>query len=393
MTLAASLATAPLAAHHFGTVSVTALPANLIAMPAIAPAMWLGMLSGAAGQIPGAPVEPLTWLGGLCGGFIAWVAHALGPEWAQLDVPEPGPAAALVWTAVLVGGARLACLALERRRALAPAPRPPRRRVIVAAVGLSSVAAAIGLIASGDGPPSRPPALTIRILDVGQGDSILIQPRRALPLLIDTGPPDAAADERLADLDVNELAAIAVTHDELDHAGGLASVLEEVEVGHLLTAQGAPRSCRYLDCPPTTRIAAGSRFRVGAARAEVLWPPPSAPPAANPNETALVLRLTLGDFDALLTADAEAEAAIYGSGPVEFLKVAHHGSADPGLEELLGRTSPVLAAISVGADNPYGHPAPETTAALEAHDVPLLRTDTGGEIVIEVGKEDWGVGG
>ena len=121
-----SLATAPLAAHHFGTVSVTAIPANLIALPAIAPAMWLGMLSGALGQIPGAPVEPLTWLGGLCAGFIGWVAHALGPEWAQLDVPEPGPAAALVWTAVLVGGARLACLALERRRSAAARRRGRR---------------------------------------------------------------------------------------------------------------------------------------------------------------------------------------------------------------------------------------------------------------------------
>ncbi|MDQ3759548.1 MAG: ComEC/Rec2 family competence protein, partial [Actinomycetota bacterium] len=115
ITLAATLATAPLAAHHFGTVSLTAIPANLVALPAIAPAMWLGMLAGAAGQIPGAPVEPLTWLGGLCAGFIGWVARLLGPQWAQLDVPEPGPVIALIWTVVLVGGARLACLGLERR--------------------------------------------------------------------------------------------------------------------------------------------------------------------------------------------------------------------------------------------------------------------------------------
>ena len=130
MTLAATLATAPLAAHHFGTVSLTAIPANLVALPAIAPAMWLGMLSGALAQIPNAPIEPLTWLGGLCAAFIGWVARALGPEWAQLDVPEPGPIVALVWTAVLVGGARLACLALERREAMRAAPRPPRRIVV-----------------------------------------------------------------------------------------------------------------------------------------------------------------------------------------------------------------------------------------------------------------------
>jgi competence protein ComEC len=390
MTMAATLATAPLAAHHFGTVSLTALPANLIALPAIAPAMWLGMLSGALGQVPGAPVEPLSWLGGLCAGFIAWVAHALGPDWAQLDVPQPGPVVALAWTVVLVGGARLLCLALERRRAMGPAPRLPRRSAIAAAIAVPAAIAGIALLALSDGS-GRPPALTIRILDVGQGDAILVQPRHDPPLLVDTGPPDGGAGERLAALGVDELAAIAITHDELDHSGGLAGVLQEVEPGHILTAYGSPRSCRYLDCPPTTRVAAGSRFRVGPARAEVLWPPPSAPPAADPNETALVVRLSLGDFDALLTADAEAEAASYASGPVELLKVAHHGSADSGLDALLERTSPQVAAISVGSGNTFGHPAPETTEKLEEHGVSVMRTDTDGEIVIQARGDGWGV--
>ncbi len=392
MTVAASLATAPLAAHHFGTVSVTALPANLIALPAIAPAMWLGMLSGALGQVPGAPVEPLTWLGGLCGAFIGWVAHALGPEWAQLDVSEPSPLSAIVWTAVLVGGARIACLALERRSTMRPAPRPPQRAVIVIAGASVLVIAAIALIAfvRSDGP-TRVPALTIRILDVGQGDAILVQPRGRPPLLIDTGPPDAETGAQLAALGVKELSAIAITHDELDHSGGLASVLGEVEAGRILAGYGPPLSCRQLDCPPTIRVAAGTRFDLGRARVEVLWPPPGTPIAEDPNETALVLLVSLGDFDALLTADAESEAATYGSGPVEFLKVAHHGSADGGLDALLGHTSPELAAISVGADNTYGHPAPETTAALEEHGVPALRTDEAGEIVVEVRGDGWTV--
>ena len=73
------------------------------------------------------------------------------------------------------------------------------------------------------------------------------------------------------------------------------------------------------------------------------------------------------------------------------MKVAHHGSADAGLDSLLGRTSPELAAISVGADNTYGHPAPETTAALEEHGVPALRTDEAGEIVVEVRGDGWTV--
>jgi competence protein ComEC len=354
--------------------------------------MWLGMLSGGLGQAPGAPVEPLTWLGGLCAAFIGWVAHALGPEWAQLDVPEPSAPAAIVWTAVLVGGARIACLALERRSTMRPAPRPPTRVVLVTAGASVLTIAAIALTGSDENDaPAREPALTIRILDVGQGDAILVQPHGRKPLLIDTGPPDAETGAQLADLGVDELSAIAITHDELDHSGGLASVLDEVEARRLLAGYGPPQGCRFLDCPPTTRVAAGSRFRLGRARAEVLWPPPGIPIAEDPNETSLVLLLSLGDFDALLTADAESEAATYGSGPVEFLKLAHHGSADSGLDPLLERTSPEFAAISVGADNTYGHPAPETTAALEDHEVPALRTDEAGEIVVEVRGDGWTV--
>ncbi|MDQ3729550.1 MAG: ComEC/Rec2 family competence protein [Actinomycetota bacterium] len=393
MTLAASLATAPLAAHHFGTVSITAIPANLVALPAIAPAMWLGMLSGALGQIPGAPVEPLTWLGGLCAGFIGWVARILGPEWAQLDVPEPGPGAAIAWTVFLVGGARLACLALERRATMTAAPRAPRRLVLAALAGIACVVAGAVLVEGRRDPTeARPALLTIRILDVGQGDAILVEPRGRPPLLIDTGPPEAEVGAQLGDLGVESLFAIAITHDERDHSGGLADALGNVTARRLLLSGEAPQSCRYLDCPPASRLTAGSAFRMGRVRVETVWPPASMPLAENPNETALVLHIRCGDFDALFTADAEAEVASYASGPVDLLKVAHHGSEDAGLDSLLERTAPQLAAVSVGADNPYGHPAPETTAALAAYGVPVVRTDEGGEIVIEVRRDGWSVG-
>lgn len=392
ITLAATLATAPLAAHHFGTVSLTAIPANLLALPAIAPAMWLGMLSGALGQIPGAPVEPLTWLGGLCAGFIGWVARVLGPEWAQLDVPEPGLLAAITWTGVLVGGARIACLAAERRESLRASPRPPRRLALTAALGAVALSGVIALVIGTGGERERVPRLVIRILDAGQGDAILVEPRGHPPLLVDTGPPDAEIGSQLADHDIEDLFAIAVTHDDLDHSGGLASALDEVRAKRLLVGDRVPESCAYLTCPPVRRLVQGSAFRMGPVRVEVLWPPASAPPAESPNDTALVFHVSSGDFDALLTADAEAEVASYGPGPVDFLKVAHHGSADAGLDGLLTRTSPQLAAISVGEDNAYGHPAPETMTALAEHGVPALRTDEAGEITIEVTRDGWRVG-
>ena len=83
----------------------------------------------------------------------------------------------------------------------------------------------------------------------------------------------------------------------------------------------------------------------------------------------------------LLTADAEAEAVPIDPGPIDVLKVAHHGSDDAGLGALLDRTDPKLAVISVGADNPYGHPTPGTLATLAAHGVRTLRTDLDGAVV------------
>jgi competence protein ComEC len=91
-----------------------------------------------------------------------------------------------------------------------------------------------------------------------------------------------------------------------------------------------------------------------------------------------------GSFSMLLTADAEAESTPIDPGPVDVLKVAHHGSDDAGLGGLLERTLPRLAVISVGADNTYGHPTAATLATLARHGVRTLRTDRDGAVVIDV---------
>ena len=95
----------------------------------------------------------------------------------------------------------------------------------------------------------------------------------------------------------------------------------------------------------------------------------------------------------LLTADAEAEAVPLDPGPIDVLKVAHHGSADAGLDELLDRTHPRLALISVGAGNPFGHPTPATLATLARHHIPVLRTDLDGTITIDIPGGPAGGGG
>jgi competence protein ComEC len=93
----------------------------------------------------------------------------------------------------------------------------------------------------------------------------------------------------------------------------------------------------------------------------------------------------------LLTADAEAEAVPLDPGPIDVLKVAHHGSDDAGLGTLLDRTAPRLAVISVGEDNPYGHPTEGTLSTLAEHHVRTLRTDQAGDVTIDVARGGWTV--
>jgi len=191
---------------------------------------------------------------------------------------------------------------------------------------------------------------------------------------------------------VKGLGAAVVTHDQSDHVGGIEELLGAMPVRRLLFA----RLRRELIVRATAagasaeRIAAGRELHSGHLRLQILWPPPelTAGPfaSADPNQLALVIEARWGDFSMLLTADAEAEAVPLDPGPVDVLKVAHHGSDDAGLGGLLERTRPQLAVISVGEDNSYGHPTTGTLRTLEQHRVPVLRTDEDGTLVIDVGR-------
>ena len=108
------------------------------------------------------------------------------------------------------------------------------------------------------------------------------------------------------------------------------------------------------------------------------------------------MRVSHGGYDALLTGDAEAEATGIDPGPIDVLKVAHHGSDDGGLESMLDRSAPRVALIEVGADNTYGHPTEATLAALESRGICVLRTDLDGTSTVEMGAAGlraWGEDG
>ena len=195
VTAAATVATAPLMAEAFDQFSPAALPANVLAAPAVAPAMWLGMLAGIAGQLPLLPVEPLNWLDSLCLAYIAEVAHWFAaPDWALLTVHLRSVwAVAAAYACLLLGDGAPASpawhyngpSALARRSAPRLSRRGECRR------------AAHRLAVSERARRHRATDLVVRILDVGQGDSILLQPPDGDPVLVDTGPPEDGVEDRL----------------------------------------------------------------------------------------------------------------------------------------------------------------------------------------------------
>ena len=394
VTVAATLATAPLMAHHFEAISATSLLANVLALPAVAPAMWLGMVVAALGQVPAVPVEPLNWLNSLLLAYIGQIAGWMGgPRWALVALPMSS------WTSVLTAYAALLAggLALRRwvagrqglrARALARFRHP--LRVGVAVLAALAVVASSGFLGGGAG--ARPlVGLRVSVLDVGQGEAILLQPADGAPLLVDGGPPGDDLRAKLGDLGAGSLAAAVVTHDQSDHAGGIEELLGSLPVHRLVYAEVGQRlidRARAAGAVPT-RVAEGSELRSGSLRLEVLWPPRELLGGAlpeDPNAECLVLLARWRHFEMLLTADAEAEAVPMDPGPLDVLKVSHHGSADAGLAGLLDRTVPRLAVISVGADNPYGHPDPGTIKTLAVHRVAVRRTDLDGTVTIDVGR-------
>ncbi|HEX4308198.1 MAG TPA: ComEC/Rec2 family competence protein [Solirubrobacterales bacterium] len=426
VTVAATLATGPLIAFVFEEISLTSLAANVLALPAVAPAMWLGMISAALAQIPGIPLSPLNGLDALLLAYIAQVAAWCGrPSWAVLHV-HIGLATMLATYAAMTAAIALGAT-LSRARRLAAArsvnvgdpsyapdsagdpsypwvdegrPRFGRRRgsvPLLLAAACAAVVVAVLRTAGSSAPVGPPPGLRIEVLDVGQGDAILLQPRNAPAVLVDGGPPGDELVAKLRDEGISRLGAAVVTHDQSDHAAGIAEALGRLPISRLVYGRLDRRflAAARADGTRPEAVAAGTMLHSGSLRLEVIWPPPTLlaedPPDTDPNVLALVIRARWHRFTMLLTADAEAESTPLDPGPIDVLKVAHHGSDDAGLGPLLDRIRPRLAVISVGADNPYGHPTPGTLATLAAHHVPTLRTDLDGTVEIDVRRRSFSV--
>ncbi|MBK7578635.1 MAG: DNA internalization-related competence protein ComEC/Rec2 [Myxococcales bacterium] len=321
-------------------------------------------------------------------GALLWVrgvAHAgASARWLAFAVPPPN-----AWHFAVLAVALLGMWL-----------RPPRFTWLL---GGAFALAMVELAAIRAGHPTG--RLRVSVLDVGQGDSLLVDLPDGSLMLVDGGgfvgsPVDPGKSVIAPLLRVRRrrrVDVVVLSHPHPDHFGGLASALERVEVGELWdTGQGEREGAG----PVYRQLLAGLRSRgvsvlrpaelcgesraFGAALVRVLAPCPDFVPGRGQNDNSLVVSLALGAHRALLLGDAEREeeeelVARFGRGlRADLLKLGHHGSRTSSSASLLGAVGPSYAAISCGVRNRFGHPHAQTLEAVAARSIHTLRTDLHG---------------
>lgn len=383
-TLAATIACTPLLLSLSPEIPLAGLIANLLAVP-------VGELAALPICIfhtilPGAAERGAAVLGAGALLVVRWIAYQAA---AIPGLPLP-PLTELHGVVLILGGARI-MMEKNRRQAL----------LVLTAILLLVEGAAIRAGA----PRSQ---LRVTALDVGQGDSLLVDFPDGQAMLIDGGgfvgsPVDPGRSVILPTLRIrrrNKLAAVVLSHPHPDHFLGLVSVIPSIQIGEFWDSgqgeeEGAgPIYSEMMKGIHDRRIPirrpsnlCGHPQMFGEARVELLAPCPSITPYINANNNSMVLRISHGERTALLVGDAEeAEEhqllALYGNNlHADLLKIGHHGSRTSTQPEFLAAVSPSLAVISCGVRNRFGHPHPTTMATLATAKIQVARTDRGGALL------------
>ncbi len=242
--------------------------------------------------------------------------------------------------------------------------------------------------------------LKIAFLDVGQGDSILIQAPNGRTMLIDGGRSTSLAQTviipQLQKWGARQVDVLIPTHPDADHIGGLVGVLESFPV-KLAALTGQVHSTQIYERLLTDirdKNIEALQVRTGTAipfdpavKIDVLGPDEAVVQSDDTNDASIVIKLTYGNTSFLFTGDAEfpENKAILDHGfdvRSNVLKLGHHGSRTSTNEDWLQRVQPQLGIISVGKDNSFGHPHPEVIDALAKLKIPYIRTDEHGTITV-----------
>jgi competence protein ComEC len=374
-------------AIYFHRISLTGFSANILAVPLLGLVVPVGFVAIFTGWH--VPALIADWL--LKAGENVAVWHTrFEPNWR---VPDPP-----FWLAIALAAALLGLAwAMRRSRAWAW----PAAAIVLALFSL--------LYWHPFAPAVVPGALELSVIDVGQGDSLLVCFPDSKLMLVDGGGVLSFGRSSQPRFDIGEdvvspylwtrsirkLDVVVMTHAHDDHARGLPAVIENFHPRELWTG-ATPKSAAWSEVSAqahTERVKivamqSGRAFDFGGAHIQVLSPPPDYSPADAPkNDDSLALRITYGQRSFLLTGDMEKpmERRLLASGALiraDVLKVGHHGSNTSSTDAFLDAVAPRFAAISDGFANSFHHPHPQVLSRLAEHRALIFRTDEQGLITI-----------
>ena len=411
VSFAAQAATIGVVIALFGRVALWSIPLTLLIAPLIPAATGASLLAILAGELTPLLTGPLS----LAPSVLALPASALfrTATWiAEIGAQLPLTDIVVPRTATFAVGAGLSILGfttLLRRESTstsqATEPTLGLSRRISAAAGVVILLVSSLISMSGSAAPG---SLRISVLDVGQGDAILveIQGRR---MLIDGGPDPARLSVELDALIPSwdrKIDVLVASHPHEDHLAGLPRLLDRYQIRSILGAEtrgGGPASASWSELLRDQQVSyhtvtTGTSFMLGSARLEVLWPDQAAltyepsDSGSALNNRSIVMRLDLDEFSALFTGDIESDVdaliARRLRAPVDLLKAPHHGSATASSRSFLQIADPRLSVISVGERNSYGHPAAATIDRLQERGGSVLRTDRDGTVSVIVNADE-----
>ena len=431
VSFAAQAATLPVVLVSFGRLAVLSPLVNLVVVPLVAPVMAAGLLAMAGGALAlaGGPAVLGTilsvpgWVGLRI--MVALVDAAASVPFASVTLPPPiATTVAAVTVTVIVGVHLHRSQGAVGLRSTSPRPAMPAAPDATSASAPGrgtaakratparsrsttwSVALLIGtLVVAGAVTTSRSGGVArVTVLDVGQGDAILVEGSRGGRLLIDGGPDPSrlmvVLDGRIPPWD-RRLDAVILTHPHEDHVAGLARLLARYRVGRVFEpgmrgpGPGYAEWSRRLAAsaaPVRLGLAAGDRLSVDDIDLRVLWPirgrVPTEPPDGGTgiNNVSIVLLGTVATFHFMLAGDVEEAidpSLLADHLPhLDLLKVAHHGSRTATTQAFVDAVRPRIAIASAGTGNPYGHPARATLDRLAAAGARVFRTDLDGTVAV-----------